>query len=697
MAVRYTTLEAFTGEFVGALKSSSVESFKRRYRDTDILLIDDVQFLEGKAKIEEEFFHTFNALYETGSQLVVTCDRMPGDMNALADRLRERFESGLVADLRPPDLATRMTILRKRVASRRPRLDDPDAIVPIAERVTTNVRALAGRADPRRRLPLADRPARSTDRSSTHVLDGLYPDGIAPGPRTVEEIQAATCERLGITREALSSPDRSARVAWARQVAMYLSRELTDATLPAIGRAFGGRNHSTVLHACRRTTERIAQTPMPTSSSAAHRRASTAQCRPLRLRDFLRSCPQSVCADPPRLPSAIRRACAHIHVPYDNDPPQDRVLIVKFSVARDELLAQLQTVSRVASTRSAIQALSGVQILAGAERRGAARHRHGGRPARPARGRGRARGRVVLPARLLLDVVRSLSGPTVTIELRAAEQDVELVAGNATFHIRTLRSEDFPPFPEPEQDGAVRVPAGAFVETILKVASSASRDETRPVLTGILVSASERELRMVATDSYRLSVKETQLEQPLQQAFEANVPARALQELARLVQQARRRGAHRRRPPEPGRLPIAGVVLSSRLIEGQFPNYRQLLPETYEHELTPGRRRARPTSCAASACWRRRTRRCGCRFQPGELTVSAQTPDIGEARESLPVAFQGEPLEIGFNPEFLRDGLEGIESGNIVLKLISPLRPGLIEAGDDAGFLYLIMPIRLNV
>jgi len=258
MAVRYTTLEAFTGEFVGALKSSSVETFKRRYRDTDILLIDDVQFLERKAKVEEEFFHTFNALYETGSQLVVTCDRMPRDMNALAERLRERFESGLVADLRPPDLATRLTILRKRVQHDGLRLEHPDAILPIAERVTTNVRALQGALI--RVVAFHSLTGRPIDRALvTHVLDGLYPAGVGVRVSSLDEIQAATCERLGISREALSSPDRSAHVAWARQVAMYLARELTDATLPAIGRAFGGRNHTTVLHACRRTTERIAR------------------------------------------------------------------------------------------------------------------------------------------------------------------------------------------------------------------------------------------------------------------------------------------------------------------------------------------------------------------------------------------------------------------------------------------------------
>ncbi|MBB4661047.1 chromosomal replication initiator protein DnaA [Conexibacter arvalis] len=257
LTVRYTTIEAFTNRFIHALHSSNVEEFKRRYRDTDILLIDDVQFLESKAKTEEEFFHTFNALYETGSQLVVTCDRMPRDMNALADRLRERFESGLVTDIRPPDLATRMTILRKRVQHDGVSLAEPDAIEPIADRITSNIRALQGALI--RVVAFHSLTGRPIDKALvTHVLDGLYPGSSQPRRRTLTEIQEATCERLGVSPEALRSPDRSARVAWARQVAMYLSRELTDETLPSIGRAFGGRNHTTVLHACRRASERMA-------------------------------------------------------------------------------------------------------------------------------------------------------------------------------------------------------------------------------------------------------------------------------------------------------------------------------------------------------------------------------------------------------------------------------------------------------
>ena len=207
ISVRYTTLEAFTGHFVRALKSSSIEEFKRRYRTTDILLIDDVQFLERKAKIEEEFFHTFNALYETGAQLVVTCDRTPRDMGSLADRLRERFESGLVADLRPPDLATRLTILRKRVQHDGVRLADLEALVPIAERITTNVRALQGALI--RVVAFHSLTGRAIDRGLvTHVLDGLYP-GAPPQAQTVEQIQRATCERLGVSPDALCSPDRT--------------------------------------------------------------------------------------------------------------------------------------------------------------------------------------------------------------------------------------------------------------------------------------------------------------------------------------------------------------------------------------------------------------------------------------------------------------------------------------------------------
>ena len=368
---------------------------------------------------------------------------------------------------------------------------------------------------------------------------------------------------------------------------------------------------------------------------------------------------------------------------------------MKISIAHDVLVAHLQVLARVASTRSAIQALSGVQISAtdaGVELRAtdqeiALRSPIAAAVERP--------GEVVLPARLLLEVVRRLSGSDVTIELRPEQQDVELMGGSATFHLRTLRAEDFPVLPEPGGDTTVVLPATAFTETIARVSRSASRDETRPILTGVLVSAEGTALRMVATDSYRLSVKETTLEAPLAAGFEANVPARALEELGRLT------------TPEAETISIGvranqvvfavgDVTLSSRLIDGQFPNYRQLLPDQFEHELTLDTAEFLEVVERISL---RAQKNAPLRlsFSEGELRISAQTPDVGEASDSFAVPFAGEPFEIGFNPEFLTAGLQSAAAEQVVLKLISPLRPGLLESADGSGFLYLIMPIRLNV
>jgi DNA polymerase-3 subunit beta len=369
---------------------------------------------------------------------------------------------------------------------------------------------------------------------------------------------------------------------------------------------------------------------------------------------------------------------------------------VKISLARDALLSQLQTVTRVASTRSAIQALSGVQLSASDSTCELRATDMDVSLRVPLEGQVERAGSVVLPGRLLLDVVRSLPAAEVSLELRSAHQDVEVVSGNATFDIRTLHAEDFPPFPEPDTASSVSLPAEAFVSTALKVAGSASRDETRPVLTGILVSASGTEVRMVATDSYRLSVKQTTLDTSLSSGFEVNVPARALQELARIAAHAGEDDLQVSVRQNQVVFVLGQIVLSSRLIDGQFPNYRQLIPESFEHELRIAGPELRDVVRRISLLAQKNAP-LRLAFESGELTVSAQTPDIGEARESLPLAFQGEPLEIGFNPEFLRDGLDAIEEGDVIMKLISPLRPGLLEAGDDSGFLYLIMPIRLNV
>lgn len=257
--VRSTTGESFTNEFLRALGSDQLSSFKAGFRHVDVLLIDDVQFLERKTKTEEEFFHTFNDLYDAGSQIVLSSDRPPSDLQALEDRLRERFQSGLVADVRPPDFSTRLAILRKRAHHDGIELSDPQALDAIAQRIDVNVRALEGALI---RVvafsSLTGRPL--TVELATEVLDGLYPK-TEPQQRSIADIKTAACEQFGLSPEELLSPARTARIAWPRQVAMYLSRELTRESLPAIGREFGGRDHTTVLHAWRRTEQRISTNP----------------------------------------------------------------------------------------------------------------------------------------------------------------------------------------------------------------------------------------------------------------------------------------------------------------------------------------------------------------------------------------------------------------------------------------------------
>jgi chromosomal replication initiator protein len=259
LVVRCTTGEAFTNEFIESLSGRRTEEFKTRFRDIDVLLLDDVQFLERKTKTEEELFHTFNALHDAGRQIVLSSDRPPQDLQALEDRLRERFAAGLVADIGPPDLATRLTILRKRAQHDGVRLADEQALHAIAERIDSNVRALEGALI--RVVAFSSLTGRAlTAELAVEVLDKLYPrppSHAGGGAGSIAEIQAAVGTHFGLSPQELLSTSRSARVAWPRQLAMYLARELTEESLPAIGRHFGGRDHTTVMYACRRASARI--------------------------------------------------------------------------------------------------------------------------------------------------------------------------------------------------------------------------------------------------------------------------------------------------------------------------------------------------------------------------------------------------------------------------------------------------------
>jgi chromosomal replication initiator protein len=247
LQVRYVTTETLMNEFVDALREKKVVAFKHRYRTADVLLVDDIQFLEGKENLQEEFFHTFNTLYEAGKQIVIACDRAPKKLATLEERLRTRFEWGLTTDVQPPDLETRIAILRKKVITEDLRISDPEVLTFIADRVTTNIRELEGALT--RVIAYASLTGRPISAEvAREVLKDLFPDG-AGRPITIEQIQAAVCDAFRVSLGDLKSDKRSQDIVYPRQVAMYLARELTDLSLPKIGAKFGGRDHSTVIHA----------------------------------------------------------------------------------------------------------------------------------------------------------------------------------------------------------------------------------------------------------------------------------------------------------------------------------------------------------------------------------------------------------------------------------------------------------------
>ena len=247
LSVRYITSETFMNDFINSLRDKRIEGFKQRYRTYDLLLIDDIQFLEHKERIQEEFFHTFNSLYEAGRQIVISSDRPPREISTLEERLRSRFEWGLITDIQPPDLETRIAILRKKVKTDGIHVPDPQVLTFIASRVSTNIRELEGALT--RVVAFSSLTARPmTVELAQDVLKDVFPQGEAPEV-SIERIQTTVSERFGLSMEELCGDRRSQNIVYPRQVAMYLSRELTDASLPKIGREFGGRDHTTVIHA----------------------------------------------------------------------------------------------------------------------------------------------------------------------------------------------------------------------------------------------------------------------------------------------------------------------------------------------------------------------------------------------------------------------------------------------------------------
>ncbi len=365
---------------------------------------------------------------------------------------------------------------------------------------------------------------------------------------------------------------------------------------------------------------------------------------------------------------------------------------MRLTCPRDELAGRLALASRAASSKGTIPVLAnvllraeeGVVELAATDMEVSLRV--------PLEDAGvEEHGSVVLP-RLAADLVRSMAPGPVSLTHNENEGQVQVSGGGSSFSLNCHQAGEYPELPSHSGVG-IPIPAERFVACAERVVRAASRDETRPVLTGVLVRMGPDGLTMAATDSYRLAVRTVPLDSPPSDVREAILPARAVAEASRLAGQAKDADVEVVLGDSQAVLRVGGISLTTRLIDGQFPDYRQLIPAEFDHDVRLDRAEflAVLTRIGVLA---QRTSPLRLSFEQGQLTVATASDQVGEGRESMPVPFSGEPLEIGFNADFLREGVEGIDGDEVRLGLISPLRPGLLRGeGDDHR--YLLMPIRL--
>jgi DNA polymerase III subunit beta len=307
-------------------------------------------------------------------------------------------------------------------------------------------------------------------------------------------------------------------------------------------------------------------------------------------------------------------------------------------------------------------------------------------------------GRVVIPARIFNDVVRSLSKEDLTLVHDSSEGVVRLSARENEYRIRAYPAEDFPQLPKFDEAGAFKVGGEALVETVEKVSRSYSRDETRPVLTGILISFEESRVRMVTTDSYRLSIKETELVTTFDGSREAIIPARAMQEVSRIFASSDEEQVEVVLSENQALFRIGDELLGTRLIEGNFPEYKRLLPTTFEREISVSREDLTETLRRVSFFTQRQTPPVpvSLAFSEGAVEVTVRNGEVGEAHERLPATSEDE-FHILFNPSYLLDGVSAVDSEKVLFKLNEPLKPGLIVPetdGEEPDYLYLITPMR---
>ena len=656
----YIKGDDFTVELVESLRLAKMNEFRQKYRQADILLVDDVQFIGGKESTQEEFFHTFNALYDARKQIVLTSDRPPKEIKTLEDRLRSRFEQDLIADIQPPDLETRIAIIKRKAELDGVEISD-EVCEYVASKIKANIRQLEGTVKKIKAKYYLDGEKPTINSVQGIISDILNND--APPEVTVERIIDEVARTYGVSADEIrSQKNRSANISNARHIAIYVTRELTTLSMVAIGEEFGNRHYSTIIY----TIQKV-QKMMEKDRKVKEIIDDTIK----NIRDILTSPTTTT------IKILIKR--------------QERMHPMKISCLRSDLATAISNVSRAVSTKASIPALEGVLIKAYGNTLNISGYNLEIGITTDIEATIKEEGEIVVSAKLFLDIVRRLPEEIVFIE--TDERMVTYIAcGKVNYQIVGMSSVEYPDLPSFEQTDRITLNAKILRDMIRQTVYAVSENTAKPIYTGSLYEIEDGVFKIIAIDGYRMAIRSENVDSESKNRFV--VPGKTQHEVLKLLTDdeenteiiiGQRHITFK----------IKNYRIISRLIEGTFIEYKSAIPKETKTEVVINTRTIIDAVERMSLLNNDRIQSpVRCIFSDDEIKLSC-TSAVGRANDVISVPIIGESVEIGFNNRYLLDALKNADTDEIKLILNGSLTAMIVKPVKGDSYLSIVVPMRL--
>ena len=648
--VLYLHSERFVADMIKALQRNAMNDFKRFYRSVNCLLIDDIQFFARKERSQEEFFHTFNSLLDSHQQIVLTCDKYPKEISGLEERLQSRFGWGLTIAIEPPELETRVAILKSKADQARINLSDDVAFF-IAKHIQSNVRELEGAL----KRVIANAHFTGSPITVDFAREALK-DLLTLQAKlvTIENIQRTVAEYYKIKIADILSKRRNRSIARPRQISMALAKELTTHSLPEIGDAFGGRDHTTVLHACRKIKELLA-----TLARRARR---------------------------------LEKPTAYIiGITFYKE-----IVLMKLNLPREALLNPLQTVIGVVERKQTMQILSNVLIEINGEILSVTGTDSEveliGRSAVTALEQDQPR--ITLPGRKLIDICKALP-ENAAIELYQEKERMILKSGKSRFTLTTLPASEFPNTEAKDENTRFSISEAALRKLLQRTSFAMAQQDVRYYLNGLLFEVNKNTLTTVATDGHRLAANTIDIEGADNHRIQVIIPRKAVLELMRLLTDSDQKvtimiGNNHIR------VESQNYSFTSKLVEGRFPDYGRVIPKGGDKVVSFERPVLRAALQRAAILCNEKFHGVRLELRENLLRILADNPEQEIAEDELLVNYTGNNLDIGFNVNYMLDALNVLETEEVQLKFIDADSSILLEeVNGNQDSTFVIMPMRL--